>query len=130
MTYNPKMKETVGVYDTFLDRKKNEVDRDFLKRLQNFHSGLSQRPNTNKIGQYKNVLDPETICLIETICGEKLVQFGYQVETTSFKKTSLVIEYYKVLAKCYRRSLLTIYFHIPLSMKLFIKKWNEKKQVV
>jgi hypothetical protein len=130
MTYNPKMKETEGVYDTFLDRKKNEVDRDFLKRLQNFHSGLSQRPNTNKIGQYKNVLDPETICLIETICGEKLVQFGYQVETTSFKKTSLVIEYYKVLAKCYRRSLLTIYFHIPLSMKLFIKKWNEKKQVV
>jgi hypothetical protein len=130
MTFNPKMKETEGVYDTFLDKKKNDVDRDFLKRLQNFHSGLSQRPNTNKIEQYKNVLDLETIGLIETICGENLVQFGYQVETTSFKKTSLVIEYYKILAKCYRRNLLTIYFHIPLSMKLCIKKWNGKKQVV
>jgi hypothetical protein len=130
ITFNPKMKETGGVYDTFLDQKRNDVDPNFLKRLQNFHSGLSQKPNSNKIGQYKNILDSKTIRIIEIICGKNLEQFGYQIETTSFEHTSLEIKYYKTLAKMYRRHLLTIYFQIPLSLKLKIKKWKRKKPVV
>jgi hypothetical protein len=124
------MKETDGVYDAFLNQKRNDVDPDFLIRLQNFHSGLSQLPNSNKIGQYKNVLDTKTIQKIESICGENLKQFGYQIETTSFKKTSFEIKYYNILAKIYRRYLLFIYFQIPLSLKLTIKKWRGKNPAV
>ncbi|MFM7667897.1 MAG: sulfotransferase family protein [Bacteroidota bacterium] len=130
LTFYPKMKETDGVYDAFLNQKKNDVDPDFLKRLQNFHSGLSQKPNSNKIGQYKNVLNSNTIRMIEIICGKNLEKLGYQIETIGLRKTTFEIMYYKILAKLYRRYLLTIYFQIPLSLKLMIKKIRGKKSVV
>jgi hypothetical protein len=129
-TFNSKMIETDGVYDAFLEQKKHDVDPDFLIRLQNFHSGLSQKPNQNKVGQYKKILDPKIIQTIEKICGQNLLEFGYETNIKAERNISLMAIYYKILAKYYRRNLLAFYYQIPLDLKLKIKKSRGKNPVV
>jgi hypothetical protein len=128
--YDPKMIATEGVYDDLLEQKKKDLDPNFLRRLKSFHSGLSQKPNSNKIGQYKNVLDSKIINEIESICGENLEKFGYETKNKGVRRSTFKMMYFTLLAKCYRRYLLTVYLNIPLWLKLKIKIFRSKKSVV
>lgn len=128
--YHPKMVETEGVFESLLENKKNDLNADFLNRLKQFHSGLSQKPNTNKIGQYKKALVPEVIADIESICGVNLEKLGYETNSDSVQINTFKRMYYTFLAKCYRRYLLKVYLHIPLWLKLKIKMLRKKKSVV
>jgi hypothetical protein len=130
LNFDPRMLQTDGVYESFLEKKKNDVDPDFLLRLKNFHSGLSQKPNSDKIGQYINSINPIVLEQIEHICGDNLDRFSYQYNKKYFNHFSIKVIYFRFLAKCYRRYLLLGYLHIPLSLKLLIKKWRRKKKVV
>jgi hypothetical protein len=130
LNFDPRMLQTDGVYESFLEKKKNDVDPDFLLRLKNFHSGLSQKPNSDKIGQYINSINPIVLEQIEHICGDNLDRFSYQYNKKYFNHFSIKVIYFRFLAKCYRRYLLLGYLHIPLSLKLLIKKWRRKKTVV
>jgi len=126
-TFNSKMMETEGVYDAFLAAKKRDVSILFIEHLRDFHSGLSQKPNTNKIGQYKSRLDTRLISQIERICGETLQKLGYSLDDIKTKKAFFKQVYFQFLAFCYRRYLLQFYYHIPLWLKLSVKKWRTKK---
>jgi hypothetical protein len=128
--YHPKMIETEGVFDSLLEQKKNDLSADFLNRLKHFHSGLSQKPNSDKIGQYKKALNPEIIAEIESICGINLKKLGYETKTDTVRRTLFKMMYFNLLAKCYRRYLLTVYLNIPLWVKLKIKIFRSKKSVV
>ena len=128
--YHPEMIETEGVFDSLLEQKKNDLSANFLNRLKHFHSGLSQKPNSNKIGQYKNVLDSKIINEIESICGENLEKFGYETKNKGVRRSTVKMMYFTLLAKCYRRYLLTVYLNIPLWLKLKIKIFRSKKSVV
>ncbi|MFM7758760.1 MAG: sulfotransferase family protein [Crocinitomicaceae bacterium] len=128
--YQPKMIETEGVFESLLVEKKNDLSSDFLNRLKHFHSGLSQKPNSNKIGQYKEALDPKIVVEIESICGDNLNNLGYETNSNSFQISQFKRIYFTFLAKCYRRYLLTFYLHIPLWLKLKIKLLRKKKSVV
>lgn len=124
--YHSNMIETEGVFENLLEHKRNENNALFLKHLQNFHSGLSQKPNSNKIGQYKMVLSPKIIREIESLCVKTLIKFDYKIENNHFNVISLKFMCFKIIAKCYRRYLLFIYHQIPLTLKLKIKKWRGK----
>lgn len=128
--YQPKMIETEGVFESLLEKKKNDISSDFIHRLKHFHSGLSQKPNSNKIGQYKEAFDPKILIEIESICGDNLNKLGYETNSSSFQITQLKRIYFTFLAKCYRRYLLSFYLHIPLWLKLKIKLLRKKKSVV
>ena len=126
-TFNSKMMETEGVYEAFLEAKKRDVSPLFIEHLRDFHSGLSQKPNTNKIGQYNSRLDTRLLSQIERICGETLQKLGYSLSDTKTRKFSFKQMYFQFLALCYRRYLLQFYYHIPLWLKLSVKKWRTKK---
>ena len=128
--YTPKMLEINGVYNSFLDAKAADVDPNFIQHLRDFHSGLSQKPNTNKIGQYITELDNSLLEQIEQLCGESLKKMGYNLSTNKHHSNFLIQWYYKILAICYRRYLLHFYYFIPLYIKLLIKKWTGKKIAV
>ena len=90
-----------------------------------FHEGLSQKPNTKKIGQYTS-LAPKTLIKIEAICRPDLTQFGYK-ESQDHPKINFIQKYfYRGLSKAYRNYLLSIYYRIPLPVKLFIRKFKTK----
>ncbi len=125
--YTPKMLEINGVYNSFLDAKAADVDPIFIQHLRDFHSGLSQKPNTHKIGQYATELDHSLLDQIEQICGESLVKMGYNLSINKHNTFSITQWYYKTLAIFYRRYLLHLYYFIPLAIKLLIKKRKGKK---
>lgn len=126
--FNYEMIETNGVYEQFLEQKTNDVDPQFLNHLKDFHSGLSAKPNIEKIGQYKSKLNASTLNDVEFICGKLLSQFGYELMQNNSKTIPVITRnYYCFLAKCYRAYLLKFYFKIPLTIKLLIKKIRGKK---
>jgi hypothetical protein len=127
--FQASMLQTEGVFNRLIESKKERLDKNYVEKLKDFHSGLNSVPNTKKIGVYKD-MDAKELREIESICGDLLEKFDYeltekQVNSFSFKKV-----YFSFLAKCYRAYLLKIYFSIPFSIKVFIKKLRKRNQTV
>lgn len=125
--FQPEMLNTEGVFENLLEQKKHLLDPEFLKHIRDFHKGLSQQPNANKIGQYKQ-LPTKTLKLVETICQKELSIFGYQIQSSIAVKPKL--SFYRVMALLYRRYLLHFYFAIPLFIKLLIKRTRKRREQV
>lgn len=124
--FQTSMLQTEGVFNRLIESKKERLDKQYVEKLKDFHSGLNSVPNTKKVGVYKE-MDASELRDIESICGDLLEKFDYELiekqkNSLSFKKI-----YFSFLAKCYRAYLLKIYFSIPLSTKVFIKKLRRKK---
>jgi hypothetical protein len=126
--YNPKMLQMEGIYEAFLQRKRNHLPTEFHNRLTDFHSGLFKLPSTDKIGQFKKVLTPDEVCSIERIALAGLQQFNYTLSCKEHQdNVSAKILYYRILAKIYRPLLLTFYYYIPFSAKVLIKRIRKKR---
>lgn len=124
-----KMLDTIGVFDQFVEDKKYKLDKDYIAKLKDFHSGLNGLPNSNKIGIYK--ISPSfELNEIESICGSLLRKFEYPVSFSKSKHMPLKRVYYSFLAKCYRAYLLKFYLKIPLFIKVFIKSIRKRESVV
>jgi hypothetical protein len=121
------MTDNTGVYDRFIAESKEGVAPEFIAKLIDFHSGLFKKPDTSKIGQYKTKLDRETLSGIEAMNSGLFEQFGYINEINQPKLPKLKGIFFHLLAYLYRDGLLSLYFHIPLSVKLWIKKIRGKR---
>jgi hypothetical protein len=122
VNYIPEMADNTGVYDRFISESKGGVDPQFIERLLDFHSGLFQKPDASKIGQYKTKLDSGTLSGIEAMNKDLFDQFGYSREIESPRISKLQQLIFHLLAYCYRDGLLNLYLLIPLRLKLWIKK--------
>lgn len=124
--FQTSMLQTDGVFNRLIDSKKERLDKQFVEKLKDFHSGLNSVPNTKKIGVYKE-MDARELQEIESICGDLLVKFDYELTEKQVKSFSFKKIYFSFLAKCYRAYLLKSYLLLPLSIKVYIKKIRRKK---
>ena len=124
--FQTSMLQTEGVFNRLIDSKKERLNKQYVEKLKDFHSGLNSVPNTKKIGVYKD-MDANELRVIESICGKLLENFDYTLTEEQVNNFSIKKLYYSFLAKCYRAYLLKYYLKIPLSIKVFIKKLRSKK---
>jgi hypothetical protein len=127
VNFQPKMTDNTGVYDRFIAESKEGVAPEFIEKLVDFHSGLFQKPDISKIGQYKTKLDPKTLSGIEAMNSGLFEQFGYTNEINQPKLPRLTGIFFHLLAYLYRDGLLNFYLRIPFSVKLWIKKIKGKQ---
>lgn len=124
--FQASMLQTEGVFNRLMESKRERLDKQFVEKLKDFHSGLNSVPNTKKIGVYKEI-DTNELRSIESICGDLIIKFDYELTDKQENSFSFKKIYFSVLAKCYRVYLLKLYFVIPLSLKVFIRKLRRKK---
>jgi hypothetical protein len=124
-TYDDKMLATEGVFDQLIQQRKSRLDSKYLEKLNQFHSGLKKTldPEINKknSGSSKNI----QLTQKQNIIMNKL---GYETQGISGLKSENIIP--KFLAYCYRPLLLDLYLQLPLSIKVIIKQFKKKKQIV
>lgn len=126
VSFQSEMLETENKFKSLVEVKKNQLDPAFYEKLLLFHEGLSEKPNTNKIGQYKQ-FDTKTIAQLEAICEKELDLFGYKRSRLKTKTFILKKLFFQFLSKCYRSYLLKFYLAVPLEIKLVIRRLKKKK---
>jgi len=124
-TYDVKMLATEGVFDQLIQQRKSRLDPSYLEKLNQFHSGLKKTldPEINK----KNSNSSKNIQITQkqNVIMERL---GYESQEISVLKSGNTLP--KILAYCYRPLLLDFYLLLPLSIKVIIKQFKKKKQIV
>jgi hypothetical protein len=125
--YHPKMANTAGIYKKLITESERKVNQDFVERLLDFHSGLFQKPDTSKIGQYKTKLDNLTLSGIEAMNKDLFDLFGYNRDIESPRISRFQQWIFHILAYCYRDGLLNFYYLLPLKLKIWIKKIRGKR---
>jgi hypothetical protein len=108
-----------------IESKKKRLDKQYVEKLKDFHSGLNSVPNANKIGVYKE-MDANELRDIESICGGLLEKFDYKLTDKQMNSFSFKKIYFSFLANSYRSYLLKFYLLLPLSIKLYLKKRKTK----
>lgn len=125
VNYSNKMLQTEGVFDSILVEKNHLLDSVLINQIKDFHSGLTSKPNKNKIAQYKK-LPLKILSEINGLCRDELQYFGYIIDT-EYKVVPIFKRIlFSLLAKCYRQWLLNLYLLFPLSIKIFFKKLRKK----
>jgi hypothetical protein len=127
VNYVPEMADNTGVYDRFIAESKEGVSPQFIEKLLDFHSGLFQKPDTSKIGQYKTKLDNLTLSGIEAMNKDLFDLFGYNRDIESPRISRFQQWIFHILAYCYRDGLLNFYYLLPLKLKIWIKKIRGKR---
>lgn len=125
--FDSNMLDTEGAYQTFLNSKSSNVSSKFLTALEKFHSGMFQKPNTHKIGIYKNAEKKYEIAKVESMNLDILNSFGYETPSKERERIALKDYWYIFLAYLYRSFLLSFYYRIPFKIKLMIKKIRRQK---
>jgi len=120
--FMPEMLITKGVYESFLDLRKNKISDEELAHLKDFQSGLFTGINTDKIRLNENEIDEILNNKIIKITQSLLTEFGYEINSTKQTKLSLNDRLQLIKAYLYRPLLLKFYLQIPLSIKVLIKK--------
>jgi hypothetical protein len=121
LDFDPGMLKTEGVFSTYLEQRRSYIDSAKYDRIKKFNDELSLEVNTNKIGVYKKKLDLPTESKLVSLNASLLVKFGYNMKVEP-KGLGLSDKCYRFLAFLYRPVLLNFYYHLPLSLKLFIKR--------
>jgi hypothetical protein len=129
LEYDPKMKETNGVFEKFVMSKKELIDADFTDKLLQFHTGIRTPLDESKIGQYKAFLSQKDLRIIEGQCQNQLKSFSYE-DIAEKKSSSIRFSAYQFLAFLYRPFLLKLYLQLPLGLKLKLKKRNKKRNSI
>lgn len=121
ISFSPDMVNHEGVFEDLLQSKSDKLDSNFETNIRKFHKGLLSPKDKSKIGKYKDVFSVSEIRKIEASTNELAKKFGYEIpkvhEPFSIKEKCLAI-----LANADRNWLLKLYSHIPVSLKLALKK--------
>lgn len=124
ITYNGKMLETEGVYESFLNIQKDKIDPKHINYLKDFQSSLFQKVNKEKISLNDNEIDNVLNDKIVKLTKPLLDKFGY--DSVLKHKTDVrftLNDYWQIIkAHLYRPWLIQFYLAIPISIKLIIKK--------
>lgn len=124
ITYNSKMLETEGVYESFLNSQHDKINPTHITYLKDFQSSLFQKVNKEKIHLQENELDVVLNDKIVKLTKPLLIKFGYDISSQSHSAVRFNLSDYWQIAKSYfyRPLLIQFYLAIPLSIKLMIKK--------
>ena len=124
IAYNEAMLKTDGVYESFLNIQKDKVDNNHLDYLKDFQSSLFKKVNKEKISLQENEMDVVVNDKIVKLTKPLLEQFNYDTTQLSKLKVTFNLNDYWQITKAYlyRPLLIQFYLHIPLSIKLMIKK--------
>ena len=123
----PEMLKTEGVYESFLSYQENKLEKQHVDHLKDFHSGLFTGINTDKVALQDHEIDETVNSKIIALTGPLLKELGYELDSKGKGKLSLNDRFQVVKAYLYRPWLIRFYLHIPLSIKLLIKKIRKKK---
>jgi hypothetical protein len=129
LDYDPKMKETTGVFENFVLSKKDLIDAEFTEKLLRFHTGIRTPLDESKIGQYKAFLSQKDLRIIEGQCQNQLKSFSYE-DIAEKKSSSVRFSAYHFLAFLYRPFLLKLYLQLPLGFKLKLKKRRNRRKSI
>jgi hypothetical protein len=106
-----------------LPAKMDSVSNITKQGVSMMHQGLMQKPNTEKVGLWKQHINEKDLALIWSVCGKLAEKKGYQKEDckTVFKKN---LNYYKTYFNFYLNDVLIpkLYYYGPFFMRYFIKK--------
>lgn len=120
--FNENMLMTDGVYESFLEIQKSKIHEAHLSHLKDFHSGLFSKINTEKLELKENEIDEIVNNKIIKITQPLLKEFGYEISSTTNSKIN-INDYFQIIkARLYRPLLIQFYLHIPLCVKLIIKR--------
>jgi hypothetical protein len=129
VSFIPEMLHTDGVYESFLNHQENKLEKQHVAHLKDFHSGLFTSINTDKVGLLEDEIDETINNKIIKLTGPLLKELGYELNSTGEGKLNLSDRIQVLKAYLYRPWLIRFYLHIPLSIKLMIKKIRKKKAV-
>jgi len=93
--------------------------------FNDFHQGMNGGINKNKVGAYRDKFSKKEILKINDITGGVANHFGYEIpyskETVNWRER---VEVIRALIK--KKWLLNLYYVLPISLKLYIKKRAKK----
>ena len=116
MLYTEKVKEELDYAKNY---KENEAITNYFK---SFHQGLSEQPKTNKIGYWKQELEPAESNLIWRICGTLASEVGYTADSSSGEISIPLRTRLSYIRFFYERVKTRWYYQSPFFVKYFIKK--------
>ncbi|MES2762989.1 MAG: sulfotransferase [Bacteroidota bacterium] len=124
ISYTNEMLKTEGVYESFLNMQEDRVNADHLTYLKDFQSSLFQKVNKEKIHLKENEMDVVINDKIVKLTGPLLKEFNYDTKVMSGKAISFNLNDRWQIFKSYlyRPLLIQFYLHIPLSVKVIIKR--------
>ncbi|CAG5079116.1 sulfotransferase family protein [Parvicella tangerina] len=116
------------VFEKTIGKRQQNVEDEFNKSFSDFHAGLSQEANIDKLTEYKNRLATQEIRIIESITSEFASQLGYEFEKEKLSKEE-TLKWQKASKAVFRDKdrLLNFYFNLPVWLKLFIKKIRKSR---
>ncbi len=122
--FHIKMLDTEGVFGNFLEIQKQKISSQLYEHLKDFQSGLFQKVHTNKIHVKAHELDPKENDKIVKLTKPLLEKFNYNTSLISKKTVFYTLNDRWQITKAYlfRPLLIQLYLHIPLSIKLIIKR--------
>jgi len=118
--YNDKMLSFHDSFSSFIQSNKMGVDEQFMHQLKDFHSGLQRPLDNSKIGIWKKE-NPEKIALIEATTHTLAKRIGYDIHKPTYQLT-LKDRFWILLGTLQKKWVLKLYYKIPFSIKIFIKK--------
>lgn len=122
----PQMLKTDGVYESFLKHQQDKLEASHIEHLKDFHSGLFTSINTEKVALKADETDDTVNNKIIRITGPVLREMGYSLDSTKAVRLSLADRFQILKAYLYRPALICVYLHIPLSVKLLIKRIRKR----
>jgi hypothetical protein len=122
IAYLPQMIATQGMYKTFLEIQKDKIDVAHLDHLKDFHSGLFTEINTGKVSLKDDEMDERINGKIVRMTLPLLKKFGYETYSATAGTLNLNDRFQILKAYLYRPWLIRLYLHIPLAVKLMIKR--------
>lgn len=125
VAYIDSLIKTEGAYEAFLNIQKEKVDKDHIDYLTNFQSSLFGKIDKEKIHLKDDEVNPELNDKIVKLTKPLLQRFGYDTQPMTPAKNIRFTggDYYQMLmAYLYRPVLIVFYQHIPLWIKLIIKR--------
>ena len=127
--YTDSLIKTEGIYESFLNIQKEKVDKNHIAYLTNFQSSLFGKIDKEKIHLQENEMNVELHNKIVKLTAPLLNKFNYNInQLSSAVSVKFTINDYWQLLKSwlYRPFLIVFYLHIPIPIKLFIKRLKNK----
>ncbi|MEO8761513.1 MAG: sulfotransferase [Bacteroidia bacterium] len=119
LTYTPEMLE----YDAKVKEAYNLLQEKHKETIVPLQKGIMQKPQTNKIGYWKQNLTAYQANLIWTICGNTAEKIGYKRDEDFIKQNRLILKNFSSNIKIWINKIkVNMYYSALFFIKLAIKK--------
>ena len=125
--FNPEMLKFNLYFEQFLTSKEERFSPEKLKEIKEFHENMFFDVNSNQMGNWEKSWDKETSMKISYIGQETGGQLGYDFSIPYGVKYPNLFNYFSFWKSFFKTDVLfKLYFALPLSAKIGIKKIRKK----